>query len=106
MSGGIILENGTRLNIGDGVVMPLSRILEVAAAALTGMSSEGNYFLAAVKQEAKGDDFMRPSPADRIFGMYGIVIEGINGDGEFTLRLSAKFPKTTLRRLEDEGKIV
>ena len=104
MPGAIILENEIKLYIGDSVAMSLPRILEVAAAALAGIGSEGNYFLAAVKQETKGENMM--SPADQRFGLYGIVIEATRYDGKPTLHLSAVFPTETLKRLKDEGKIV
>lgn len=103
MAAGIILENGIKMEIGNGVTLPLPRLLEVSALALTSIG-DGHYFLAAVTPEAKGDNMM--SPADRALGLYGVVVEAVRGDGKPRLYLSAQFPTATLRRLRDERRVV
>lgn len=50
MAAVISLENGIKMEIGDGVNVEYQRIPAIAAAALAGIA-DGHYFLAAVNPE-------------------------------------------------------
>ena len=104
-----MLENGIKLYIGESIMMPLPRILEIAAAALTGIGPEGDHFLAAVKSpglETREDNMVSQAESELNIGMYGVAIEASRDEGQTILKLSASLPFSDIKQLINAGKIV
>ena len=105
MAAGIILKEGTRVTLGDGVFASPERLSEIAAAALKGLGN-GNYFLTEVRTEDQVVEVDKHVSEILTYGYFGLVAEVVRGDQYLTVSLSGSFPRATLEQLRKTGKIV